>query len=134
MNIGRINNDASTCIQLVKGLSQCLPYVKAMNLRALLGNSEYSKLPKIILKNTWEILLNEPGVSSSGLTDDEMLRLIGRVMKLIGFDRLFEADGNMIRVIGFHEWFNELFEVYFPGKFYKYRVFESYRYNFARQK
>ena len=115
MIIGQTFDRASSCTQLVKGLSQCLPYVKAMNLRALLGNSGDSKFLKKIFRNTGEILLNEPGLSRSGLTDDEVLRLIGRVIKVIGFDRIY-LDGNVIRVIDFRQWFDQSFEVYFPGK------------------
>ena len=116
MIIGQTFDRASSCTQLVKGLSQCLPYVKAMNLRALLGNSGDSKFLKKIFRNTGEILLNEPGLSRSGLTDDEVLRLIGRVIRVIGFDRMCEVDGNVMRVIDFHQWFDQSFEVYFPGK------------------
>ena len=76
------HSNTSTCIELVKGLEQCEPNVKAMNLRALLANSS---MQTDILKATGDTILvwlNSDGRTDTGLTDEEKLRLRATVMRV----------------------------------------------------
>ena len=93
MNHGS-RSSLESCIELVRGLRQCSSNVKAMNLRALLGNWEpYDHNPLLrpmiqeeILKATWELVqswLNCEGKSTI-LTEDEELRLRAALAKARG--------------------------------------------------
>ena len=86
-----IKSKVPSCIELVKGLHQCEADVKAMNLRALLANSE---LLEQILKATWKIIITWLDWPCSGLSDDEVLRLRTTVMKVKGDEdtRWFDKD------------------------------------------
>ena len=92
----RLKNHNS-CIQLVKGLSQCDLNVRGMNLRVLLGNS---KLGKKILKSTWREVISLTEESSSGLTVDEVLRLKATVTMVSYLDVELNFPG-MIKRLSF---------------------------------
>ena len=79
----------SACIELIKGLAQCEANIKAMNLRALLGNSNTLEE---ILKATSSIVLSWLDPPSSGLTDDEVLRLRAILMKVQKDKSWYEKD------------------------------------------
>ena len=69
----------SSCNELVKGLHACEDDVKAMNLRALLANTN---LREAILADTQQKVLSWLDWPCSGLTDDEVLRLRTTIMKV----------------------------------------------------
>ena len=78
-----------SCKELVRGLHPCSSNVKAMNLRALLGNWDTrngSMIQGEILKATWELVLSwlSCGGMRTGLTEDEELRLRATLMKAKG--------------------------------------------------
>ena len=67
-----MRSNVPSCIELVKGLHQCEADVKAMNLRALLANSE---LLEQILEATWKIIITWLDWPCSGLSDDEHMQM-----------------------------------------------------------
>ena len=69
MNEGQV----SSCIELIKGLANCDPNVRATNIRRVLLAD--SSMLENILKDTWKSIsswLNQP---LCGLTENEVLRL-----------------------------------------------------------
>ena len=82
-------SEVSSCIELIKSLAKCEARLKAMNLRALLGNSD---LVEKILKSTSNEVLSWLDPPRSGLTDDEVLRLRATVMKVQKDKSLFKKD------------------------------------------
>ena len=94
-----------SCIELVRGLHPCSSDVKAMNLRALVGNWDNRNgftIQAEILKATWELVLSwlSCGSKTTGLTEDEEERLIAALMKANGdttwFDPTFEEHKKLL--------------------------------------
>ena len=84
-------SNTSKCIELVKGLEQCQPNVKAMNLRALLANSAKQT---DILKATGDPILGwlDSDGNDTGLTDEEELRLRATVLRVKGDKSWFKPN------------------------------------------
>ena len=81
MNTGHL----PSCIELVKGLSQCEPDVRGMNLRTLMASFKFQDE---ILKNSFDTILYWLDERSSGLTEEEDLRLRATVM-MVREDKLW---------------------------------------------
>ena len=82
-------NKVASCKELVKGLHACEADVKAMNLRALLANTN---LREAILADTQQKVLSWLDWPCSGLTDDEVLRLRTIIMKVKEDSTWFDPD------------------------------------------
>ena len=69
MNEGKV----SSCIGLIKGLTNCDPNVRALNIRRLLLAD--SSLLEDILRDTWTTISSWLTQSLGGLTENEVLRI-----------------------------------------------------------
>ena len=74
--------DEKSCIELVKGLHNCAPNLKAMNLRALVSSKQLSRA--VLSSPAGDLVLSWLEGKNTGLARAEELRLTATIMKIQG--------------------------------------------------